>query len=486
MVTAGTESGAPVRSAEGIFDGAAEAAVREQRWTGAHAPEDAPDADAEQAPASAPRPRWPWLLLLLPMSLALVVNRAAKSFDAGPPTLRREGVAYVVPLGDVSAAEVARAAWALEQGSHRAVVVLPARPLPTGPVASVPALDPRIELWSADGSNPLLPAPLAAAGRHDARRLLDTLLADAPDDAWRILGITTEPMFTPGDDDVMGYARRGERALVYSTSALPDHDTEAARRRRVRRIVIHELGHTFGAGHCDTACVMHTTRNAGDIDLLSDRYCPEHQALADAARTRGLDHPDEMLGRASENLRLGRWPKAADALREAMAARPDDPRLPTSLGVALMASGALASAEEVFFEAARKHPRSPQPYYGLAVLFAAGWSPGRAPAYLEAAVRRDTDPARAHRAAGILYQDLLDDRLHAVRHFEAHVQKGGRDVEVIARLSRLLAPAALVFTRPDIVVARWDAAHGFELSGMLAQATLNGAPWSPPEVQAAH
>jgi tetratricopeptide (TPR) repeat protein len=423
---------------------------------------------------------------LLPLGLALVVSRAAPRFDTGPQTLRREGVAYVVPLGEVSSAEVARAAWALGLNSHRTVVVLPARPLPSAQVATAPAIDPRLDLWSAGTPDQLLPTPIPAAGRLDARQLLDTLLTDAPDDAWRILGVTAEPMFTPGDDDVMGYARRGERALVYSTSALPDYDTEAAHRRRVRRIVAHELGHTFGAGHCDTACVMHTTRSAGDIDLLSDHYCPEHQALAHAARTRGLDHPDEILGRASEHLRLGHWTQASDALREALALRPEDPRLHTSLGVSLMASGALASAEEVFLEAARKHPRSPQPYYGLAVLFAAGWSPQRAPTFLEAAVRRDTDPARAHRAAGILYQDLLDDRLHAVRHFEAHVQKGGRDMEVIARLSRLLAPAALVFTQPDIVVARWDAQNGFELSGMLAQATLNGAPWYPPEVHAAH
>ncbi len=344
--------------------------------------------------------------------------------------LVRDGVAYVVPIGPVAAADVARAAWALRAQLHLPVQVLPAQSLPTarGP----------------DGAAPV-------------ERILDDLLRTAPADAFRVLGVTQAPLTSAHLGALIGYARQGERALVYSTHSLPQRATEAAHRRRVTRVVAHELGHTYGAGHCDVACVMHGTETPTDVDLLADRYCPEHQALASKALALHLDHPDFLAGVGAEQLRLGQWQAAAEGYRQALHARPRDVRLRTSLGVALMADGQTTAAREAFEAGLVFDPTAPQPYYGLAVLYAAGVAPARAPAFLEAAVRRDGDPLRAHRAAGILYQDVLDDPLRAAWHYEAHVQKGGRDPEVIARLTYLISPAMLTFSQPEVVVARWTA-----------------------------
>ncbi len=348
----------------------------------------------------------------------------------------RHGRVYLVPFGDVPEAEVQRAEWALRGATEREVVSLPRLPLPM-----------------AD-----------AEGRQDAGRLLDALLLAAPPDAWRIAGVTRAPLRATEYDSVIGYARRGERALVYSTDALPAVTTEAAHRRRVRRIVAHELGHTHGATHCDGRCVLADIASSWNIDVLPDHYCPRHRALAAEALGMGPSQPEALVRRGAEQLRLGHWDQSVAAYRGALRAWPDDPRIRTSLGVALMARGEWLAAEQAFVDASNSAPQAPQPYYGRAVLYAAGPQAHRAPAFIEAAVSRDGDALRAHRAAGILYEDVLEDEAGAVRHYHAHLRLGGRDPRVIERLVKIMAPTTLVFTEPELVIARWQPGRGLVLA----------------------
>ena len=391
---------------------------------------------------------------LLAVSCALGACQAADTTSEKPV-----GLVYVVPFGDVPMAEIERARWATAQQTNRPAVILPPRALP--------------------------PNSRMEDGLYDASHLLDATLTAAPGDAFRIVGVTNLPLRAPEYCNVIGYARRRERGLVYSNyltnrslsppidagagprDDLDVHDpaTEALKRRRTSRIIAHELGHTYGAGHCTAQCIMRATGATESVDLLPDRYCPRHQALVDRGRTDTLTDPKFLAALGRERMRLNLWSEATAIYRRAVARRPRNARLRVELGVALMGRGALDEAAFVLDEAERLAPRSPQPFYAQAVLFAAGYAPTRAPAYLEAAVARDGKRLRAHRAAGIVYQDLLSNREQAIRHFEAHIRLGGRDRNVIGRLSYLLAPTMLTFQRPSVAIVQWTPSRGLRFGG---------------------
>lgn len=374
----------------------------------------------------------------LPLRLLLLASLGGCSTAPVQPP-KSEGVSYLVPLGRVPRAEIERARWALEAATRRLVVVMPARALPT---------------------------PMPGKATLDAGHLLDGLLKSPPPDAFRVAAVTTVPLHAPDLDAVIGYARIGERAIIYSTHLLPRYANEAQRRGRVRRIIDHELGHTYGATHCENDCVMRDADGSASVDDLPAHYCPEHRALTQTRVKEGPAHPQSLIRLGGERMRLGQWTPAIAAYRRALKHAPDDYKARTAMGIAQMARGELTTAEETFITASRTNPKAAQPYYARAVLYASGVAPRRASAFLEAAVHRDAKRVRAHRAAGILYQDVLADDRKAMHHFHAHVQRGGRDAEVIARLVYLMQPATLTFNEPETIVARWDPVTGLEVAAV--------------------
>lgn len=377
-----------------------------------------------------------------------------------------EGTVYIVPLGGVHRVEAERAAWALARETGRRTQILERRPLPR--------------------------AARNAEGRYDAGDLLDHLLFDAPVDAFRVVGITEADLAAPRYRYVIGYARHGERALIYSTARFPTDTTEATRRRWIQRILAHELGHTYGADHCDRHCLMKTTRTVNDVEHLPDGYCEVHGPLVEAGRKVNPGDPPALALMARERIRLGRWQEATEAYKSALLAKPEQPRLYVELGISLMAEGRLENANRAFEVATRLAPESPQAYYALSVLFAAGYAPWRASAYLEAAVRRDADKARAHRAAGILYQELLGDVDAASRHFERYVHIGGRDPEIVARFVYLVRPAVVTVEQPETIVAQWQPGKGLVVAALnfaedilVPEQHLPMAPSEDPHARAA-
>jgi len=63
---------------------------------------------------------------------------------------------------------------------------------------------------------------------------------------------------------------------VMSLARLHDRDTNVFH-RRAETEAIHELGHTYGLGHCrDPRCVMWFSNTLAESDLEGTRFCEAH------------------------------------------------------------------------------------------------------------------------------------------------------------------------------------------------------------------
>ncbi|MBE9502704.1 MAG: archaemetzincin family Zn-dependent metalloprotease [Proteobacteria bacterium] len=93
----------------------------------------------------------------------------------------------------------------------------------------------------------------------------------------RILGVVDHDLFVPELNFVFGLA--GERAAVIalprlrqSFYGLPEENTTF--QRRVLIEAVHELGHTYGLGHCrNPRCVMFFSNSLSDTDRKEPDLC---------------------------------------------------------------------------------------------------------------------------------------------------------------------------------------------------------------------
>jgi len=359
------------------------------------------------------------------------------------------GVVYLVPIGEPEATELARAEKVLALLTQRPVRRLPRRPL-------LPA-----------AVHPHCPT---AAPCYDAGSILDELLSEPPRDTFRIVGITEAPISSSVGHDSIAFARRHERALLYTTVSLrPLPDAQAL--ARTRQIMSHELGHTFGAQHCSGPCLMQPRLE----HRLATGACPLHRPLLVEGLAQSIAGPTFLAAVGRERGRLGDWNEAIDAYRRSLRRRPRVVEVEAHLALALVARGRHLEAEDVLDQASYNAPDSPLPFYVRAGLFATQDRTQRAAAHLESGVNRDPNPTSAHRLAGIVYQDVLRDESAAIYHFRLHLSAGGRDPEVLGRLAMLLTPTTLLFTEPEVVVVRWDVREGL----LLASAGWGQAPGPP-------
>ncbi|MBI5687798.1 MAG: hypothetical protein HZC54_22235 [Verrucomicrobia bacterium] len=139
--------------------------------------------------------------------------------------------------------------------------------------------------------NPLDLSVAARPKRHqwELRELLAAVLARVRGQGRCVL-LTPKDTFTLDMNWSTGIARCDGAAAVVSICRLdPAFWSEAQDRalhyKRVRKIVLHELGHTFGQrGHCeDWACAIHGSGSIGEIDKTGDDYCKRCNALAHTA-----------------------------------------------------------------------------------------------------------------------------------------------------------------------------------------------------------
>jgi archaemetzincin len=115
--------------------------------------------------------------------------------------------------------------------------------------------------------------------------LILRVLAAWPHAAARVLALTEEDLYIPMLSFVFGLAQVGGPVAVVSTARLrqgfyglrPDRERFEA---RLRKGVLHELGHTFGLVHCpDRACVMALASSLQQLDAKGGIYCAGCQVL---------------------------------------------------------------------------------------------------------------------------------------------------------------------------------------------------------------
>ena len=96
----------------------------------------------------------------------------------------------------------------------------------------------------------------------------------------KIIGIVDVDLYTPGLNFIFGAANRiGGNLCIISITRLEDEfygkiSNDSIFKERVKKEVIHELGHLFGLTHCeDPHCVMHFSNSLLDTDVKSYNFC---------------------------------------------------------------------------------------------------------------------------------------------------------------------------------------------------------------------
>jgi archaemetzincin len=184
-------------------------------------------------------------LLLLPALLIL----------AGGATERR--VIAVAPVGDAPRDAVSLLLPTLRETFGAEVVIAPAVPLPST------AYDRRRR-------------------QHLSTALLDAL-ARARRPGWdRLLGVADVDLFVPELNFVFGEGDPNRGVAVFSLQRLRAEGEASGPELLARRAAteaIHELGHSFGLGHCqDARCVMWFSNSLAETDRKGTRFCAAHAA----------------------------------------------------------------------------------------------------------------------------------------------------------------------------------------------------------------
>ncbi|MGC4016322.1 MAG: hypothetical protein QM755_17630 [Luteolibacter sp.] len=171
-------------------------------------------------------------------------------------TAAAEPSVAIQPLGKVPAAQIEKVKAGIRALYAVQVEVLPVKPLPTE-------------------------AYHAPRDRYKADKLLDLLARDTDARFTKVVGLTTRDISTRKGDipdwGIFGLGQLGGRACVVSTYRLhAGKATEPVFQSRLSKVVVHELGHTFGLDHCPTpGCFM---QDAGGkiatVDAETSTACP--------------------------------------------------------------------------------------------------------------------------------------------------------------------------------------------------------------------
>jgi archaemetzincin len=126
----------------------------------------------------------------------------------------------------------------------------------------------------------------ARRGQYNSGLLLKRLLGWRPEGVERLIGLIDADLFIPMLSFVYGQAQVGGPCALVGAARLRQEfyrmpPEMAIFRRRVRKEVLHEIGHTLTLVHCeDATCVMSLATGLPQVDRKSETYCPSCRLIA--------------------------------------------------------------------------------------------------------------------------------------------------------------------------------------------------------------
>lgn len=115
--------------------------------------------------------------------------------------------------------------------------------------------------------------------QYDANKLLKEIDLSSSMESLKIVGLFSVDLFIPILTYIFGQAFLDGRTGIVSVYRLKNElygiePDEQRLRERFKKVIIHELGHTFGLKHCHTpSCVMLSSTYMEDIDQKDINLC---------------------------------------------------------------------------------------------------------------------------------------------------------------------------------------------------------------------